>query len=105
MTEKTKDSTQGPASHTQARFTDEQAARAYLESVRWPQGPICPHCGGADRQGRLEGKSHRQGLLSCGHCRQQYTVTVGTVFEDSHVPLHKWVYANHLICSSKKGIS
>ena len=105
MSEDTKDSTREAARHTEARFTDEAEARAYLESIRWPKGPVCPHCGGADRQSRLEGQSHRPGLLACGHCRQQYTVTVGTVFEDSHVPLHKWVYANHLICSSKKGIS
>ena len=108
MTDKTKDSTREPARHTEDRFTNEQAARAYLESIRWPKGPVCPHCGGTDRQSRIEAnpaKNVRPGLLACGHCRQQYTVTVGTVFEDSHVPLHKWVYANHLICSSKKGIS
>lgn len=108
MTDKTKDSTRGPASHTEARFTDEATARAYLEAVRWPKGPVCPHCGGADRQHRIEAnpaKNVRPGLLACGHCRGQYTVTVGTVFEDSKIPLHKWVYANHLICSSKKGIS
>jgi transposase-like protein len=108
MTDKTKDVTREPARHTESRFTDEEAARAYLESIRWPQGPVCPHCGGADRQYRLEAnpaKKVRPGLLSCGHCTKQYTVTVGTVFEDSKIPLHKWVYANHLICSSKKGIS
>jgi transposase-like protein len=108
MSEKTKDSTREAARHTEDRFTDEAAAREYLESIRWPKGPVCPHCGGADRQSRIEAnpaKGVRPGLLACGHCRQQYTVTVGTVFEDSHVPLHKWVYANHLICSSKKGIS
>lgn len=108
MTVKTKDSTREAARHTEARFTNEAKARAYLEDVRWPKGPVCPHCGGADRQSRIEAnlaKKVRPGLLACGHCRQQYTVTVGTVFEDSHVPLHKWVYANHLICSSKKGIS
>lgn len=108
MSQDTKDQTRGPASHTEARFTDEAAARAYLEDIRWPKGPVCPHCGGADRQYRHEAnlaKGIRPGLLSCGHCTKQYTVTVGTVFEDSKIPLHKWVYANHLICSSKKGIS
>lgn len=101
MTDKSKK----PASHTEPRFTDEAAARAHLEATRWPNGPVCPHCGGADRQSRLEGESHRPGLLFCGHCRHQYSVTVGTVFEDSKVPLHKWVYAIHLMCASKKGIS
>jgi transposase-like protein len=108
MTDKTKDSTREPARHTEARFTDEAKARAYLESIRWPNGPVCPHCGGADRQSQIAAnpeKKVRPGLHACGHCRQQYTVTVGTVFEDSKIPLHKWVYANHLICSSKKGIS
>lgn len=90
---------------TQPRFNDDDAAREHLESIRWPNGACCPHCGGADRQSKLEGTSHRPGLYFCGHCRQQYTVTVGTVFERSKVPLHKWVLATHLICSSKKGIS
>ncbi len=89
----------------QERFHNDEAARQHLESLRWPDGPVCPHCGGADRQSKLEGKSHRPGLYFCGHCRQQYTVTVGTVFERSKVPLHKWVFATHLMCSSKKGIS
>lgn len=90
---------------TEPRFNDDDAARAYLESLRWPEGSVCPHCGGADRQSKLEGTSHRPGLYFCGHCRQQYTVTVGSVFERSKVPLHKWVLATHLICSSKKGMS
>jgi transposase-like protein len=90
---------------TEPRFNDDDAAREHLESLRWPHGAVCPHCGGADRQSKLEGTSHRPGLYFCGHCRQQYTVTVGTVFERSKVPLHKWVLATHLICSSKKGIS
>ena len=98
-----------PAVHTEARFHDEEAARAYLEAIRWPDGPICPHCGGVERNSRITsktpGKGARPGLWFCGDCRAQFTVTVGTVFENSKVPLHKWVYANHLICSSKKGIS
>lgn len=93
------------AIHTEARFNDEDAAREHLEALRWPHGSVCPHCGGADRQSKLEGQSHRPGLYFCGHCRQQYTVTVGTVFESSKVPLHKWVFANHLMCASKKGVS
>lgn len=93
---------------TKPRFNDPEAAREYLEGLRWPSGPFCPHCGGADRQSRLEANPEqgiRAGLLFCGHCRQQYTVTVGTVFERSKLPLHKWVLATHLICSSKKGMS
>jgi len=93
------------AVHTEPRFNDEDAARAYLESIYWPNGPVCPHCGGTERNSRLNGASHRPGLLACGDCRSQFTVTVGTVLERSKVPLHKWVYANHLMCASKKGIS
>jgi transposase-like protein len=93
------------ALHTLPRFNDDDAAREHLESLRWPNGSVCPHCGGADRQSKLEGTSHRPGLYFCGHCRSQYTVTVGTVFERSKVALHKWVYATHLMSASKKGIS
>jgi len=91
--------------HTEARFNDDDAARQHLESILWPNGPVCPHCGGTERNSRLSGASHRPGLLFCGDCRSQFTVTVGTVFERSKVPLHKWVYAVHLMCASKKGIS
>lgn len=90
---------------TEPRFTDDNAAREHLESIRWPGGPVCPHCGGTERNSRLNGKSHRPGLLFCGDCREQFSVTVGTVFERSKVPLHKWVLATHLLCSSKKGMS
>lgn len=90
---------------TAARFTNEQAAREHLESIRWPNGPVCPHCGGTERNSKLQGESHRAGLYFCGDCREQFTVTVGSVLERSHVPLHKWILANHLLCSSKKGIS
>jgi transposase-like protein len=92
-------------SHTEARFTSEEAAREHLEKTRWPRGPECPHCGGVERISRLNGKAHRPGLMFCGDCRTQFSVTVGTVFEDSKLPLHKWVYAIHLMCASKKGIS
>src|SRR5208337_3850146 len=93
------------------RFHDEDAARKHLELIRWPNGPVCPHCGASGRVCRIEsqskekGKGARRGLLFCGDCRKQFSVTVGTVFEDSKVPLHKWVLATHLLCSSKKGIS
>lgn len=86
------------------RFTDATAARKHLESLRWPDGPECPHCGSADAT-RLEGKSHRDGLIQCNACREQYTVTVGTVFERSKIALNKWLLCNHLLVSSKKGIS
>src|SRR6267378_5075066 len=97
--------TKTPAVHLAARFQDEEAARAHLEATRWPKGPECPHCGGVERISRLEGKAHRPGLLFCGDCRTQFSVTVGTVFEDSKLLVHKWVYAIHLLCSSKKGMS
>ena len=93
------------AIHTEARFNDDNAAREHLESIRWPNGPVCPHCGGVERNSRLNGKAHRSGLLFCGDCRTQFSVTVGTVIERSKVALHKWVYATHLMCASKKGIS
>lgn len=86
-------------------FTDKNIAREYLERTRWADGVYCPHCGGVDRIKKLEGKSHRPGLLQCGDCRKQFTVTVGTVFERSKVPLNKWLLATFLMASSKKGIS
>src|SRR5690242_18266248 len=89
----------------EARFHDEVEARKYLESLRWPDGVVCAHCGSDARISPLNGKSHRPGLYFCGECRKQFSVTVGTVFERSKVPLHKWVLATHLLCSSKKGIS
>lgn len=87
------------------RFNKEPAARRYLERVRWPDGPVCPHCGGMERAHRIKGKGARRGLWFCGHCRKQFTVTVGTVFERSKIPLHKWLLATHLLCASKKGMS
>ena len=95
----------GNATFTDKIFHDEEAAIAYLEGVRWPDGPICPHCGGTEKAYRLKGKSTRPGLWKCGHCRKQFTVKVGTLFESSHIPLHKWLQATHLYCSSKKGFS
>jgi transposase-like protein len=87
------------------RFHDEGAAYAYLESKIWPDGPVCPHCGGFDRISRMGGKATRVGLLKCYQCRKQFRVTVGTVFESSHVPLNIWLQAVALLTSSKKGIS
>jgi transposase-like protein len=87
------------------QFQSDDAARAHLEAIRWPDGPVCPHCGGTERNSLLKGKSHRPGLYFCGNCRTQFSVTVGTVFERSKVPLHKWILATHLMCSSKKGVS
>ncbi|MBC6715537.1 IS1595 family transposase [Aurantimonas sp. DM33-3] len=90
-------------------FNDDTAAREELERVRWPNGPICPHCGNCDvtRIAMVEGKkqSHRPGLRYCNECKGQFTVTVGTVFERSKVPLSKWWLAVHLLASSKKGMS
>ena len=86
-------------------FTDADKAREHLEATRWADGVVCPHCGGVDRLKKLEGKSHRPGLYQCGQCRQQFTVTVGTVFERSKVPLNKWLLATYLLSSSKKGMS
>jgi transposase-like protein len=86
-------------------FHDEEAAYAYLEARVWPKGAVCPHCGGVDRVGKLKGKSTRIGVWKCYQCRKPFRVTVGTVFESSHVPLRLWLQAVHLMASSKKGIS
>jgi transposase-like protein len=86
-------------------FTDETKAREHLESIRWPDGPYCPHCGETQRVYRLNGKSHRAGLLHCNACSGAFTVTTGSVMESSHVPLNKWVLAYRLMASSKKGFS
>jgi len=104
-------------------FQDEDKAREYLEAMRWPEGPICPHCGVIGEAGRIVRKEKtkeqviemiragkrvrkaQKGLWKCRGCKQQFTVTVGTIFEDSHIPLHKWLLAIHLLTSSKKGMS
>jgi len=86
-------------------FHDEEAAYAYLESKIWPEGPICPHCGGFNRISKMQGKATRIGLYKCYQCRKQFRVTVGTVFKSSHVPLNIWLQAVALLTSSKKGIS
>jgi transposase-like protein len=99
-----------------AVVSDEAKAFEMIESLRWPDGPVCPHCEATDRIYRLEGVRSkpskkrpqgevRHGLWKCGHCRKQFTVRVGSIFEDSPIPLGKWILAIHLMCSSKKGIS
>jgi transposase-like protein len=93
------------ANLTAPQFTDETAAREHLEALRWPNGVSCPHCGGLEKITKMQGKSHRPGLFLCGDCRGHFSVTVGTVYERSHIPLHKWLLATHLMASSKKGIS
>jgi transposase-like protein len=85
-------------------FTDEDKAREHLEALRWPDGPFCSHCGSVNVH-RLEGKSHRKGLIQCNGCALTFTVMVGSVMERSHIPLCKWVLAFYLMNSSKKGIS
>lgn len=79
--------------------------RVSLLTIRWPKGAICPHFGCKERNSLLQGKSHHAGLYFCSDCRKQFAVTVGTVFERSKIAPHKWVYATHLMCASKKGIS
>lgn len=83
---------------------NEDQARDYIESLRWPEGPCCIDCGSTNVC-RLAGKTTRKGLLKCRDCKAQFTVTVGTIFEDSHIPLAKWVRAFHLMTTSKKGMS
>ena len=86
-------------------FQDADKAREYLEKLRWTNGPVCPHCGVEDAHYALKGASHRPGLMKCADCRKQFSVTVGTVFERSKIPLNKWLMAVHLMCASKKAIS
>ena len=86
-------------------FHNEAAAFAFVEARVWPEGPVCPHCGGFDRISKMQGKSTRQGLYKCYQCRKPFTVRIGTIFESSHVPLHIWLQAMYLVAGSKKGIS
>lgn len=99
-----------------AHFHDEAAAFEMVESIVWPNGPVCPHCCGKERIYALKNVRSkpsvknpegvvRHGLKKCGNCRKQFTVRIGTVFESSHLPLHQWLQAFHLLCASKKGIS
>ncbi|MEC9369658.1 MAG: IS1595 family transposase [Pseudomonadota bacterium] len=86
-------------------FTDENKARKHLESIIWPDGPVCPHCGSHDSATKLKGKSTRPGVYKCRACEKPFSVTVGTVLERSKIPLRKWVMAFYLLNSSKKGVS
>jgi transposase-like protein len=93
---------------SQPQFHDEAKAFAYVEAELWPEGPVCPHCGGVDRISAIKpnpAKKVRVGLKFCGQCRKQFTVRVGTIFEDSHLPMTKWLQAIFLMVSSKKGVS
>jgi transposase-like protein len=86
-------------------FGNEDAAFKYVEARLWPNGPVCPHCGGVERISKMQGKATRRGLYKCYQCRKQFTVRQGTIFESSHLPLNVWLQAIFLIASSKKGIS
>jgi transposase-like protein len=88
-----------------ARFTNADTARKYLETLRWQDGPICVHCGVVGEATILGGKSTRPGVYWCNACQRPFSVTVGTVYESSKIPLNTWLYANHLLCGSKKDIS
>ncbi len=89
----------------EAYFQNDEAAREHIESILWPEGPVCPHCGCTGRITKLQGKTTRPGTYKCNDCRQPFTVTVGTIFHGSHVKLHIWLQAYYLMCASKKGIS
>lgn len=88
-----------------AYFHNEEAAYAFVEARIWPHGPICPHCGGVERNRKMGGKSTRIGTYKCYDCRKPFTVKIGTIFESSHIPMNVWLQAIFLIASSKKGIS
>jgi transposase-like protein len=89
----------------QDHLQNEEAAYAWVEARIWPEGPVCAHCGGKDRIGKMGGKATRIGLYKCYVCRKQFTVKLGTIFEASHVPMHIWLQAFYLIAGSKKGVS
>ncbi len=88
-------------------FHDEDKARAHFQALRWPHGPVCPFCGSVDDATEMKGATTRPGLYKCKakECRKPFTATMGTLYEKSHIPLHKWLLATHLMCASKKGIS
>lgn len=93
-----------------AKFSTEEAAREYFEKLRWPNGPVCPHCGNADQERIYKvtpnpEKKIRAGLYKCAECQQGFTVTVGTVCEDSHIPLNKWLIGFYMMCASKTQVS
>lgn len=86
-------------------YFDANKAREHLEALHWPHGPVCPRCGGLDRITKLAGKSTRPGVYKCNDCAKPFTVTVGTIFEDSKIPLNKWLLAFRLLNGGKKGFS
>src|SRR5437879_1884955 len=86
------------------RFPDAESAAEYLEAIRWPAGVTCPRCG-SERVGRLKVARDRRRMWKCYGCRRPFSVAIGTIFEASHIPLHKWLIAFHLLCASKKGMS
>lgn len=94
-----------PALPFAPHFHDERAAYAFVEASLWPEGPVCPHCGGRDRSGRLGGLSTRPGLYKCYQCRKPFTVKLGTMFESSNVKLHLWLRALYLLCGSRSRVS
>ncbi len=89
---------------TELTEMNEEQARDFLEAVRWPNGPVCPHCGNTKAY-KIEGEKTPAGTYKCSACRKKFTVMVDTVMHRSHIPLRKWVMAFHLMSSSKKGIS
>jgi len=86
-------------------FNDEEAARKHFEARRWPDGPVCPHCGVVGEATEMQGKTTRPGLYNCRACDKPFSATIGTIFERSHIPMHKWLLAVYLMAASKKGIS
>ena len=86
-------------------YNNEDAAWEHFEKSRWPDGPVCAHCGVIDNATKMQGKTTRRGLYNCKECDKPFTATIGTIFEDSHIPMHKWLLAVRLMASSKKGIS
>lgn len=86
-----------------SRLSEDQA-REYFEKIRWPNGPICPHCGSVEST-KLKGKAHRVGLYKCHGCDEQFTATVKTILEDSHLPIRTWLMTFSILCSAKKGVS
>lgn len=86
-------------------YHDADKAREHLEALHWPNGPVCPHCGSVERITKLQGKSTRPGVYKCNACTKPFTVTVGTVMEDSKIPLNKWLMAFAMVNGSKKGVS
>jgi transposase-like protein len=94
-----------PSALNATHFADEASAYRWVEERVWPDGRLCPHCGTIGESGSLKGKSTRIGVYKCYACRKPFTVKVRTIFESSHIPLHIWLQAMFLMCSSKKGVS